>query len=157
MQFRRVACTSTVQSHTHYTAYPMPYLHIQLSLPASAAVASEVSTLLTELTTSILQKKHELTAVSVEFADPQHWFIGGASLASQHLHSFYLQAQVTAGTNTKDEKTRYVAQVFAGLERLLGPLAPASYTVVQELRADAWGYQGLTQELRYVQALPADR
>ena len=135
----------------------MPYLHIQLSLPASAAVASEVGALLTDLTASILQKKHELTAVSVEFVDPHYWFIGGASLASQQLRSFYLQIQVTAGTNTKDEKARYVAQVFAGLESLLGPLAPASYVVVQEVPADAWGYQGRTQEYRYVQALPASR
>ncbi|SDO04578.1 4-oxalocrotonate tautomerase [Rhodoferax sp. OV413] len=135
----------------------MPYLHIQLSLPASAGVASEVGALLTELTASILQKKHELTAVSVEFVDPQHWFIGGASLASQHLRSFYLHVQVTEGTNTKDEKARYVAQVFAGLESLLGPLAPASYAVVQEVHADAWGYQGRTQEYRYVQAQPASR
>lgn len=135
----------------------MPYLHIQLSLPASAAVASEVGALLTDLTASILQKKRELTAVSVEFVDPHYWFIGGASLASQQLRSFYLQIQVTAGTNTKDEKARYVAQVFAGLESLLGPLAPASYVVVQEVPADAWGYQGRTQEYRYVQALPAGR
>ncbi len=32
----------------------------------------------------------------------------------------------------------------------MGRLNPASYIVVQDVRADAWGYAGETQEYRYI-------
>ena len=34
---------------------------------------------------------------------------------------------------------------------LLGRLDVASYVIVRDVRADAWGYQGRTQEFRYIQ------
>jgi 4-oxalocrotonate tautomerase len=126
----------------------MPYLHITLSTPASTNTAHQVAKLLTDLTASILRKKRELTAVRVEFADPQFWTIGGIALVGQPQNSFYLDAKVTDGTNTPEEKARYIAQVFSGLELLLGPLAAASYTVVHEVPAQSWGYQGRTQAAR---------
>ncbi|WP_394790609.1 4-oxalocrotonate tautomerase family protein [Rhodoferax sp.] len=126
----------------------MPYLHITLSTPASTRTAHQVIELLTDLTANILRKKRELTAVRVEFADPQLWAIGSMALAGQPHNSFYLDAKVTDGTNTPDEKTRYIAQVFSGLESMLGPLAAASYTVLHEVPAQSWGYQGRTQAAR---------
>jgi 4-oxalocrotonate tautomerase len=105
---------------------------------------------LTDLTAEILKKKRELTAITVEFVAPSRWYIAGTSLADQPLRTFCLDIKVTEGTNTKDEKALYAARVFAGIEAILGPLAPASYIVIHEVRADAWGYQGQTQEFRYV-------
>lgn len=67
------------------------------------------------------------------------------------LATFYLDIKITEGTNTKNEKADYIAKVFAEFESLLGPLNPASYIVLHEVRADAWGYQGRTQEFRYIQ------
>jgi 4-oxalocrotonate tautomerase len=32
----------------------------------------------------------------------------------------------------------------------LGTLNPASYVVIQDVRGDSWGYEGLTQEYRYI-------
>ena len=61
-----------------------------------------------------------------------------------------LDIKVTEGTNTKDEKALYALRVFDGIEAIAGTLAPASYIVIHEVRADAWGYQGQTQEFRYV-------
>lgn len=54
------------------------------------------------------------------------------------------------GTNTKDEKAIYVQKVFAAVEAVVGKLNPASYIVIHEVRGDAWGYQGSTQEYRYI-------
>ena len=128
----------------------MPYLNIKIAGPASSETCNKVATLLTELTASILGKKRELTAVAVEFTEPQQWFIGGAPVEQLQANSFYLDIQVTEGTNTKNEKSEYVHQVFAGMEEILGNVAPASYIVVHEVPADAWGYQGQTQEYRYI-------
>lgn len=48
----------------------------------------------------------------------------------------------------------YVARVFADMETLFGPLHPASYIVIHDVGADAWDYQGRTQEFRYIQGRP---
>jgi 4-oxalocrotonate tautomerase len=128
----------------------MPYLNVKLSTEPSRQVSEKIATVLTDLTADILKKKRELTAVVIEHVSPLHWFIAGKALTGQPLHSFYLDIKVTEGTNTKDEKARYVAQVFSAIEAIVGSLAPASYIVIHDVRGDSWGYQGQTQEFRYV-------
>lgn len=129
----------------------MPYLNVKLSAAPSEQVSAGVAARLTELTATLLRKKRELTSVAVEYVPPAQWFIGGESMAARDLVTFYLDIKVTEGTNTKDEKAAYVAQVFGAIEELLGKLHPTSYIVIHEVRGDAWGYQGKTQEFRYVQ------
>lgn len=128
----------------------MPYLNCKLCVPPSQEVTAKIASVLTDLTAEVLKKKRELTAVAVEYVAPEQWYIGGTSLADQSLRSFYLDIKVTEGTNTKDEKALYVSRVFAAVEAIVGSVAPASYIVIHEVRADSWGYQGQTQEFRYV-------
>lgn len=128
----------------------MPYLNVKLSVAPSAEIGAGIATRLTELTNSVLHKKRELTSIVVEYVPPAQWFVGGEALAVQDRVTFYLDIKVTDGTNTKDEKAAYVEQVFATVETLLGKLHPTSYIVIHEVRGDAWGYQGKTQEFRYV-------
>jgi 4-oxalocrotonate tautomerase len=73
-------------------------------------------------------------------------------LAEQGKRSFYLDIKVVDGTNTKDEKAAYVAAVFDAFARLLGDLHDESYIFVHDVRADAYGYGGQTQEARYIRA-----
>jgi len=129
----------------------MPYLNVKLSAPPSQQTTAAIAAQLTELTTAVLHKKRELTSVAVEYVPSGQCFIGGESLAAQGLATFYLDIKVTEGTNSKDEKAAYVSQVFAAVETLLGKLHPTSYIVIHEVRGDAWGYQGRTQEFRYIQ------
>lgn len=132
----------------------MPHLTLRYCVPATTAVPAtanpgeRIAALLTELTTTVLGKRRELTAVVVDVVPASSWFIGGQPVRAP---TALLDIKVTEGTNTKHEKAAYVRQVFDGLSQLLGPLAPASYIVIHELRADAWGYQGETQEWRYIQ------
>lgn len=128
----------------------MPYLNVKLCSPHSPETADQLALALTELTAGILKKKPELTAVTVEHIPSSLWFIGGKELASQGAATFYLDIKVTEGTNTKDEKAAYIKAVFSKAESLLGRLHPTSYIVVHEVRADAWGYGGTTQEFRYI-------
>jgi 4-oxalocrotonate tautomerase len=132
----------------------MPYLNAKIAGTTSTDIADTVATVLADLTVDVLKKKRELTSVAVEFVPETQWFVGGASVGSQNTPTFYLDVKVTEGTNTKDEKSVYVAQVFAAMESLLGNLHPASYVVIHEVRGDAWGYQGLTQEFRYIKGKP---
>jgi 4-oxalocrotonate tautomerase len=58
--------------------------------------------------------------------------------------------RIVDGTNTKDEKAQYVAEAFALFERLLPELHPESCVYIQDVRAEAYGYGGQTQEYRYI-------
>ena len=94
----------------------------------------------------MLKKKAPLTAVVSEYVVPTQWFIDGASIQTA---SFSVDVKVTEGGNTKDEKALFVAQVVAAMPTLLGTTASVNYVVIHELPADAWGYNGQTQERRY--------
>ena len=95
-------------------------------------------------------KDPKVTAIIVKSVDANDWFAGGKSLAEQKLASFWLDIHVTEGTNTKDEKAAYLAAVFKRMVDLLGPLHNETYLHVDEVRGDAYGFGGLTQERRYI-------
>lgn len=129
----------------------MPFLDVKVSRGNTAPEAAAIATELTRLTHELLGKRREVTAVSIDWLPAEQWFIGGESLAQTQQRSFFLKIEITTGTNTKDQKAAFVAAVFTAMEKLLGPLASASYVVIQEVAADAWGYAGRTQESRYIE------
>jgi 4-oxalocrotonate tautomerase len=130
----------------------MPILDVKFSTPIERDLRSAIASTLSSITARVLRKKQELTAVVVDQVDPRSWFVGGPSLAEQHKASFFLDIRVVDGTNLKDEKADYLREIFAAMEALLGPLHPESYIHVHDVRADAYGYGGLTQELRYIRS-----
>jgi 4-oxalocrotonate tautomerase len=128
----------------------MPILNVTISRPPSPALAAEIAQGLVERTVRVLRKRADLTSVAVQFVPPEHWIVGGRSLAEQELASFWLDIKIVDGTNTKDEKAEYLREVFAFMKSALGRLHGESYVLVHDVRADAYGYGGLTQELRYI-------
>lgn len=116
----------------------------------TASLKAEIAAAVTELTAGILHKDRKVTAVIVKSVDASDWFAGGASLAEQQLASFWLDVHVSEGTNTKDEKAAYLAAMFRRMGELLGPQHHESYLHVDEVRGDAYGFGGLTQEQRYI-------
>ncbi|MES2511999.1 MAG: 4-oxalocrotonate tautomerase [Pseudomonadota bacterium] len=132
----------------------MPILNVKVSQPASAKLSTDIAEMLLELTTRILHKKRELTSIAIDYVAPEHWIVGGSSLAAQGKNSFYFDIKVVDGTNTKDEKAQYIAESFRAFEKLLGHLHDESYIYVHDVRAEAYGFGGLTQEYRYIKAKP---
>jgi len=133
----------------------MPYLNLKLSGPPSTETARLLAATLADLTTDVLGKKREVTSVGVEFVSAEHWFVGGPAVAEQALATFYLEVKITAGTNTKDEKAAYLRLAFDALAERLGHVHPASYIVIHELGGDNWGFEGRTQEYRYIRGKTA--
>ena len=130
----------------------MPILNLKISAAPSRELVAAASEILLDLTVRILHKKRDLSAIAIDFVPPEHWVVGGKTLAEQGKRSFYLDIKIVDGTNTKDEKAAYVAAVFDAFARLLGDLHPESYIFVHDVRADAYGYGGQTQEARYIRA-----
>ena len=135
----------------------MPYIHLQLAAARGVEASdAELAQALSDLSASVLHKSRHVTAVRVERCDPASWFIGGEAVAPQGQSTAHVQIQITAGTNTAIEKARFVTAAFDALAALLGELHPASYVVVEEIAADAWGYGGHTQAARRLQLATAE-
>ena len=129
----------------------MPLITVQYtSRRSSALLKAEIAAAVSNLSAEILHKDPRVTAVIVQPVDAGDWFAGGQSLAEQKLASIWVDIHITDGTNSKDEKAEFIAQTFARMDELLGPLHTESYIHVHDVRADAYGFGGLTQERRYI-------
>jgi 4-oxalocrotonate tautomerase len=128
----------------------MPILNVSVSGQADPALSRSIATALSEAAAVHLHKDPGVTAVVIRYIAPESWFVGGDSLTGQGLKSFHLDIKVTAGTNTKVEMADYVEAVFRTMNQLHGPLHDASYIVVHEVPAAAWGFAGKTQEHRFI-------
>lgn len=127
----------------------MPILNVKVSARKTPELVTEISELLLDLTTRILKKKREVTAIAIDFVEPDSWVVGGSLLSEQEKSSFYFDIKVTDETNTKDEKAAYISEAFAGFERILGSLHEESYIHIEDVKAASYGYGGRTQEYRY--------
>ena len=128
----------------------MPMISIQYASPRRKAdLPREIANAVRRLSSDILHKDPEVTAVVVEEIDPGKWFVAEKSLAEHGLAGFWLDIRITDGTNTREEKAAFIARAFARMNELIGPLHNESYVHVDDVRGDAYGYGGLTQNERY--------
>ena len=113
----------------------------------------DVAALLSRLTAEILHKDPGVTAVLVESAEPGDWIVAGSSVAYQKIGTFYVEVSITEHTNIKDETTEWVRRVYDEMNALVGPVHEASYVLVHAVDGDAYGYGGLTQNLRWARSV----
>jgi 4-oxalocrotonate tautomerase len=123
----------------------MPTLQLKITPPQPAERLQVLARRLTDLSTQILGKRREVTAVVVEELWPGRWFVGGRNPGEA---AALLEIRVTEGTNSVEEKQAFVQAAYEELWQQIGPLAEASYVVVQEVPATDWGYGGRTQAER---------
>ncbi|NTB87676.1 tautomerase family protein [Agrobacterium tumefaciens] len=133
----------------------MPFVHIRVAgKEITPAHVMHLQKEATRLMATIMHKKAELTAVLVERSEHADWSIGGQSVPV----AGHFDVKVTAGTNTAEEKAAFVAHANKLLREVLGPELPvATYVVIHEIGADAWGYDGRTQEARRLSVDPVKR
>ncbi|MBW6421227.1 tautomerase family protein [Rhizobium sp. XQZ8] len=131
----------------------MPFVHItiagtNLKPEARNRLQQEATTLMH----TIMRKRREVTAVLVEEVDISGLTVGGEPLSV----AAHVEANVTLGTNTAEEKEGFIHAMDAVLKDTLGrELSAATYIIVREVVADAWGFDGVTQEYRRIKALAA--
>jgi 4-oxalocrotonate tautomerase len=126
----------------------MPILNVKVSARKSPGLTKAISEILLDLTTRILRKKPEVTAIALDYVDPDDWIVAGKSLSEQKKSSFYFDIKITDETNSKAEKAQYIREVYDAFSKLLGNLHEESYIYVQDVRATAYGFGGKTQEYR---------
>jgi 4-oxalocrotonate tautomerase len=125
----------------------MPYINVKLNCKKDESVKEKIVELILENTSFILGKKREITSIFVEFVSEDSWYIN-----NKNEKTFYLDIKITKGTNSKDEKSEYINKTYLDFKDLLGDINKASYILIDEIEADSWGFEGLTQEYRYIQS-----
>ena len=128
----------------------MPIITISVTGKPDARLSAAIAKDVTEITAKELRKDPTITAVAVNYVDPQHWFAGSKSLAEQGSNTFWLDIKVVDGTNTKLELEAYLKAIFEAFGRLLGGVHEESYAFVHEVPAAAYGYGGKSQEFRFI-------
>lgn len=126
----------------------MPLINLTVSGNENPVLAGELAKAITNLTKDILNKRPEVTVVTVSFSPDYLWFVNSKSLAELKNKSFYLIIKVTDSTNLKDEKATYIDAIHRLVASILGDVHSVSYAAIEEMKADAYGYEGLTMEYR---------
>ena len=66
----------------------MPILNVKIGAPKSRETTARISATLAELTHRLLHKPLKLIAISIDYADPDDWFVAGQSLTELGQSSF---------------------------------------------------------------------
>jgi 4-oxalocrotonate tautomerase len=133
----------------------MPTLTVKLAPLPSEPVQQRLAEALTAVTVDTLGKRDAVTAVVFEPVPASQWWIGGHRVQKA---TAMLEIRITAGTNSAEQKARFIEAADAVLQRHLAPhaaLEEASYVVVHELPGTDWGYDGLTQRARQLGRVPS--
>jgi 4-oxalocrotonate tautomerase len=128
----------------------MPIIELKVSGQEDPTLAQQLVTEISRLTKEVLKKKPEVTVVVVSFVPDHLWFVNSLSLAELKTKSFHLNIKISDSTNLKVDKAGYIEAVHKSLTALLGGIHSVSYTAIQEMKADGYGYEGLTIEYKYI-------
>lgn len=131
----------------------MPIIDLKVSGPENPALAQELAKDISRITKEILNKKPEVTVVTLSFVPDFLWFVNSISLVELKISSFHLNIKISDSTNLKIDKANYIKAVHESLVSHLGSIHPVSYTAIQEMKADAYGYEGLTIEYKFINSL----
>ena len=128
----------------------MPVINLKISGEQDAALAKDLALIISKLTKEVLNKKSEVTVVTVSFIPNAFWFINSESLTELNTNSFHLTIKISDSTNLKEDKAKYIDAVHQALLFRLEKIHPVSYTAIEEMKADAYGYDGLTIEYKWI-------
>lgn len=126
----------------------MPFIRVTLNVVPDEAAATALTDGITRLMADILRKNPDLTSVLVESVPGQRWTIGGRPVPS----TARVEAIVTEGTNSPQEKSAFIAAAMDLLRGVLPGVSEVSYITVTEIPAEDWGYGGKTQAARKIEA-----
>lgn len=128
----------------------MPFINIQLSRELSPALQKKLCEDATQIMENTLGKKAELTSITITSVQPEQWFINCNQLSEINENSAQLIARISKNTNTEEEKTKAIAQLYELIDNVCGPINKTSYIMLDEVPMTDWGYGGQTQEYRRI-------
>jgi 4-oxalocrotonate tautomerase len=126
----------------------MPYLNVRLGgEPLGDEAKQALLTRLTELMETVMGKDREVTVVTIDDTPNRRWAAAGRPLAND-ARMAQVDIKITRGTNDDDDKQRMIGAATTALMEIAGDCVGPIYVVIDELPADSWGYDGLSQAER---------
>jgi 4-oxalocrotonate tautomerase len=84
----------------------MPILTVKVSGEKSQDLTNQIGALLMDLTSRILKKKREVTAIAIEYVGHDSWFVGGNLHEESYIHVQDVRA-TSYGFGGKTQEYRY--------------------------------------------------
>lgn len=124
----------------------MPFINVKVAgEPLDPGQVEAIQAGITALMADVLHKVGPLVGVLVEQVPAAGWSVGARPVT----RAAQVDAVVSAGTNTPEQKARFIAGTYGLLRTVLGPdLSEVSYVVIHDVPKDSWGYGGFTQAHR---------
>ena len=124
----------------------MPFIRITVHGPTlTAEQIQHMQQGTTDLMVSVMRKPVEGVAVLVEQVIQSAWSIAGRPIGV----AAHVEATIAQGTNTPDEKAKFIAEMWTLLRSALGPeLREETYIVCHEIDTKAYGRGGFTRAER---------
>jgi 4-oxalocrotonate tautomerase len=109
----------------------MPFIRVTILGPTLAAgQPKQLQQGTTDLMVAVMRKPVEGVAVLVEQVTPSAWSIPGRPTSV----TAHVEATIAQGTNTPDEKAKFIAEMWTLLRSALGPeLWEETYIVCHEI------------------------
>ncbi|MFC3998388.1 4-oxalocrotonate tautomerase family protein [Nocardiopsis sediminis] len=122
----------------------MPFIRATISDPdLSPAAQKTLATGLTELAVTTLKKPLERTTVHLNLVPADRYYVGGELVTG--ATGAHVEVSITVGTNSADEKARFIAQTYELLRSTLGVLPSVAGVALYEMHPESYGYNGITQ------------
>ena len=128
----------------------MPFVRLTLNDPSlDCDTRQELAGTVTNLLAQDFGKNPEITVVQVNLVPADSWFIGSEPVTGTGGH---MEVSLSTGINTDVEKATFIDHAYTALEGILGKLAQIFYIEVHEIPGKSWGYNGLPQADRSIEA-----
>ena len=119
----------------------MPFLRFAVATELTDNQTYDLGGALTTIIANELAQNHALTSVWIERVVYRFRFIG----AERQRIAAHLDVNVTAGTNTENQKKAFLAKAMELLRSFFRDRHDATYIVVHEVPATDWGFDWGTQ------------
>ncbi len=126
----------------------MPYISIELNCQINNDQRIKLIKETTGLMHNTMKKKKDVTVVQIKESPSKQWSVNSIPLSSSDNPCVYVNIKITRGTNTSREKAVMIKKTIEMLKNILGSIQETCYVVIDEISADSWGYNGLTQKYR---------
>lgn len=126
----------------------MPYINIRIGTTLESTQRKQLYEKTTALMNTVLGKRREVTVVHIQESEPQQWSTNAVQLSPNEPIGAYVDIKVTDGTNTPEEKAEMISQTVRMLKDVIDTIQEACYVVIDDVPANSWGYDGITQAAR---------
>lgn len=131
----------------------MPIITLRLNRVLSSQEKQKIGEGLSSITKGILGKNEKLIVVRFDMAQSNGQWFNNGDMSQEDGLLFELNIVVTTGTNSQEEKARWIEAAWHQVSDCIGSSSYPNYICVTEVDGHNWGYNGLTQERRKQQLL----